>query len=119
MLCGIDFLFAVSFVLTTPALTQTAQNEHPLTLRAIMQELGAEHLRLTDALLRDDFAAMEQSAKAVKGHPLPDRIATAIRSKLGKRFGSFERADEQSHQAAADLSRRAAAQARRDAAPES
>jgi hypothetical protein len=109
MLCGIGFLFAASFILTTPAFTQTAQNEHTLTLRGIMQELGAEYLRLTDALLRDDFAAIEQSAKAIQGHPLPNEIVTAIKAKLGKSFRNFEQADEQSHRAAADLSQRAAA----------
>jgi cytochrome c556 len=109
ILCCIGVLLAASFMPTTPALAETAQKEGRLTLRAIMQELGAAYLRLTDALLRGEFAAVEESAKAIQGHPLPDEVVTAIKAKLGKSFGRFERADQQSHQAAADLSRRAVA----------
>ena len=80
-----------------------------MTLRAIMQELGTEYLRLTNALLTDDFNGLEESAKAIQGHPLPNEIVVAIKNKLGKNFHAFERADEQSHQQAAELAKRAAA----------
>ena len=42
---------------TSPSLAQAqaTKEDHKLTLRAIMQELGAEYLRLTTALLVDDF----------------------------------------------------------------
>jgi cytochrome c556 len=102
-------LFGIVLVLATPAAAQQPNQEHRLSLRSIMQELGAEYLRLADALLRDDFEALQQSAKAIQGHPLPDEAVKSIKSKLGKSFRSFERADEQSHQAATDLSKRAAA----------
>jgi Cytochrome C''. len=96
---------------TSPSLAQAPATtvEHKLTLRAIMQELGAEYLRLTTALLVDDFKGLEESAKAIQTHPLPDEIVVAIKNKLGRNFRSFERADEQSHQRAADLVKRAAA----------
>lgn len=86
-----------------------AQEENKLTLRAIMQELGAEHLRLTNALLMEDFKIAEETAKAIEGHPLPSGIVVDIKSKLGRSFLAFERVDEQSHQAAADLTKRAVA----------
>ncbi len=98
---------ALTSFLTNPALTQHAN--HDVTLRAIMQELGAEYLRLTNALLMEDFKDLEASAKAIGGHPLPNEIAAAIKSKLGRSFSAFETIDNQSHQAAADLARRAAA----------
>lgn len=85
------------------------KEEHKLTLRAIMSELGTEYLRLTNALLIDDFKGLEESAKAIEGHPLPDEIVAAIKNRLGKSFHGFERIDEQSHQAAANLAARAAA----------
>ena len=85
------------------------KSEHKLTLRAIMAELGAEYLRATNALMIDDFKELEESARAIQGHPLPDEVVAAIKSKLGKSFRAFERVDEQSHQAAGDLARHAAA----------
>jgi hypothetical protein len=88
---------------------QGQQGEPKLTLRAIMQELGVEYLRLANALLIDDFKGLEDSAKAIQGHPLPKEIVASIKSKLGRNFGGFERVDEQSHQAAAELAKRAAA----------
>jgi cytochrome c556 len=99
-------VFAISLI---AAHAQAQKEEHKLTLRAIMQELGAEHLRLTNALLIDDLKTVEESAKAIQGHPLPTEIVAAIRSKLGRDFRAFERIDEQSHQAAANLAKRAAA----------
>jgi hypothetical protein len=96
---------------TSPASAQAPapKEEHQLTLRAIMQELGVEYLRLTNALLIDDFKGLEDSAKAIQSHPLPNEIVAAIKNKLGRNFRAFERADEQSHRQAAELVKRAAA----------
>ena len=104
-------MLGVAVLSTTPTLAQTQapKQEHKLTLRVIMQELGTEYLRLTNALLVDDFKGLEESAKAIQTHPLPDEIVVAIKKKLGRNFRAFERADEQSHQRAADLVKRAAA----------
>ena len=95
---------------TSPSSAQApaTTEEHKLTLRAIMQELGVEYLRLTTALLVGNFEGLKESAKAIQTHPLPDEIVVAIKNKLGRNFRSFERADEQSHQRAADLVKRAA-----------
>ena len=104
-------LLGVAILSANPSLAQAqaTKAEHKLTLRAIMQELGAEYLRLTNALLIDDFKGLEESAKAIQTHPLPDEIVVAIKKRLGRNFRAFERADEQSHQRAADLVKRAAA----------
>ena len=104
-------VLGVAVLSTTPTLAQAhaPKQEHKLTLRVIMQELGTEYLRLTNALLVDDFKGLEESAKAIQTHPLPDEIVVAIKKKLGRNFRAFERADEQSHQRAADLVKRAAA----------
>src|SRR5665811_1562457 len=104
-------VLGVAVLSTTPTLAQAQapKEEHRLTLRVIMQELGAEYLRLTNALLVDDFKGLKESANAIQTHPLPDEIVVAIKKRLGGNFRSFERADEQSHQRAADLVKRAAA----------
>ncbi|WP_296712388.1 cytochrome c [Rhodoblastus sp.] len=107
-----SLLLAAGLVSASSASAQTQKEEHEeqkVTLRAIMSHLGAEYLRLTNALLIDDFKALQESAKAIEGHPLPDEIIAAIKDKLGKSFHGFERVDEESHRAAADLARRAAA----------
>jgi cytochrome c' len=106
---AVFFVTAVSLIALTQVHAQAQKEEHKLTLRAIMQELGAEHLRLTNALLIDDLKSVEDSARAIQGHPLPAEIVAAIKSKLGRDFRAFERIDEQSHQAAASLAKRAAA----------
>jgi cytochrome c' len=113
-LATIGVLAAVVFGLmhfpTSSAFAQAQpKEEHKLTHRAITQELGTEYLRLTNALLTDDFNGLEESAQAIQGHPLPNEIVVVIKNKLGKNFHAFERADEQSHKQAAELAKRAAA----------
>lgn len=104
-------LLGLVLLSTGPAATQgqPAKDAHKITLRAIMQELGTEYLRLTNGLLIDDFKSLEESAKAIEGHPLPHEVVAAIKNKLGRNFRAFERVDEQSHNAAAELAKRAAA----------
>ena len=102
-------LFGVFLTFRSPDFAQGQQSEPKMTLRAIMQGLGVEYLRLTNALLIDDFKGLEDAAKAIQGHPLPDEVVASIKSKLGRNFRAFERVDEQSHQASADLAKRAAA----------
>ncbi len=102
-------LFGAVLVSSNVAFGQAQKEEPKLTLRAIMSELGAEYLRLTNALLLDDFNGLEKSAKAIQEHPLPEGVAGAIKNKLGKNFPKFERVDEQAHRAAGDLVKRAVA----------
>ena len=108
---------ASTWSLATSAQAQSSKDEHKLTLRAIMQELGAEYLRLANAIVMDDFAGIEQSARAIQSHPLPDAIVLAIKNRLGGKFAAFEHADEASHQSAADLIKSAAAKEIQSAAP--
>jgi cytochrome c556 len=106
---GRAFLFGILLMFAGLGSVQAQQSESKITLRAIMQELGVEYLRLTNALLIDNFKDLEESAKAIQRHPLPAEIAAAIKSKLGKNFRAFERIDEQSHRAAGRLATRAMA----------
>jgi cytochrome c556 len=108
---GCRALFGAAVLLTALLAThaQAQREEHKLTLRAIMQELGAEHLRLISALVIDDLKSVEEFAKTIQGHPLPTEIVAAIKNKLGRDFRAFERIDEQSHQAATSVANRAAA----------
>jgi cytochrome c556 len=103
-------LFGVILLSTDFALAQVPKkDEHKITLRAIMQELQAEALRLINALLIEDLGTLQASAKAIQGHPMPPEIVAAIKNKLGGKFHGFEVIDEQSHKAAGDLSKQAAA----------
>jgi hypothetical protein len=81
-------LFGAAVLLTALLAThaQAQREEHKLTLRAIMQELGAEHLRLTSALLIDDLKSVEESAKIIQGHPLPTEIVAAIKRSSAEIF---------------------------------
>ena len=67
-------LLGAILLLTAPALAQGPRDEHKVTLRAIMQELQTEFRQMTNALLVEDFAALQQSAKAIRGHPMPSEI---------------------------------------------
>ncbi len=96
-------------VFPSPGFGQAQKVEPKMTLRSVMQDLGIEFLRLTNALLIEDFNGVEASAKAIEGHPLPAEIVAGVKGKLGDGFHAFEAVDEQSHQAAAELANRAAA----------
>jgi cytochrome c556 len=102
-------LIAAAVLTANPAAAQEQKQAHKLTLRAVMQELQVEFLNMTNALFIDDFRGLEQSAKAIQGHPMPDDIVTAVKNKLGRNFRGFETFDVQSHTAAGDLAKRAAA----------
>jgi cytochrome c556 len=73
-----------------------------------MQELHAECLRAGSALMSDDFASLQEAANAISGHPMPDEVVAAIKSKLGRDLRAFEALDDASHKAARNLSARAA-----------
>ena len=67
----VRFGAAVLLITLSAAHAQAQKEEHKLTLRAIMQELGAEHLRLTNALLIDDLKSVEGSARVSKAIHFP------------------------------------------------
>ncbi len=102
-------LLGGSVMLAGVGAVQAQKSAHKVTLRTVMQELGTEFQRLSNAILIEDFGGLEKSATAIQSHPLPDEIVAAVKSKLGRNFGGFERVDEQSHRAATDLAKRAAA----------
>lgn len=102
-------LFAAALISILASVAEAQQNEHRVTLREIMSELGTEYLRATNALMTDDFKELEESSRAIQGHPLPVEIVTAIKSKLGNNFRLFEQVDEQSHHFAGDLAEHALA----------
>ncbi|TAM62295.1 hypothetical protein EPN52_00845 [bacterium] len=100
-------VFAAATWLGGPA--EARPSPPPTTLRGVMVELQDVYLRLAQALFYDDYASMERLAKEVEAHPMPPGLVVAIKARLGSRFPGFERADEETHAAAAELARRAAA----------
>lgn len=90
---------------TIMALAQSAApaDKERVTLRAIMAELGNEYLRITDAILRDDYDQTAESASAIAHHPMPDTVVGAVKKALGSEFAHFDEIDEASHGAALAL----------------
>lgn len=76
-----------------------------MSLRTVMMELHGDYLRLSSALLYGDVAGARQAARAIERHPMPPGLVAAIRSRLGARFEDFEKADLQTHAAAARIER--------------
>ncbi len=90
-----------------PAAAET-KHAHPDSLHEIMEELHGEFLRLTDALLLEDFVGMKRSADAIKAHPMPQAVLDDVKKKLGRGYDGFVKRDEVVHKAAAQLAERAA-----------
>src|SRR3954452_22063046 len=76
---SLALLLGICGISSEPACAQGQQSRPEMTLRTIMQELGTEFLRLTNSLLIDDFNGVEDAAKVIQGHPLPDEIVAAIK----------------------------------------
>ena len=105
---------ALSLLLLAPVVAADEPPAAPLSLRAIMQELGANMLRVTDAISREDWAAIEKIALHIAHHPHPaPSEMKQIFSYLGKDVATFKSFDQQSHEAAQQL---AAAAAKKDGA---
>lgn len=85
----------------SPAWANGLMEAAPLELRLIMQELGRNMQRITDAISREDWAQVAQLAPKVATHPEPPldekmRILTY----LGDNAIAFRSFDEQVHEAA-------------------
>lgn len=79
----------------------TAADEPPPDLLAIMQKLNADTLRLTNALLVEDWDVAASSADAIAEHPMaPLKERMKILSHLGTLAGQFRAHDETVHHAA-------------------
>jgi cytochrome c556 len=74
------------------------------SFRSIMQELGRHMCVLSDAILRDDYRAIGDAARAIAEHPGPsDRELGRILQRLGPDAHQFEQADEEVHRTALAL----------------
>ncbi len=88
---------AVAGVLAAPAAAE--QPARP-DLKAIMGELGAVHVKLSDALMRGDAEAVARAAEAIAHHPLPKPLIGEIKAALGDDFARFRAYDRATHVAA-------------------
>lgn len=102
-------VFAKAFIATMLSLTlvaplYAADEAAAPSLRAIMEELGANMLRVTDAISREDWAAVEKVAPHIAHHPHPaPSEMKQIFSYLGKDVAKFKGYDQQAHEAAQQL----------------
>lgn len=90
--------------ISPPSLAAGDSGVEPLELRLIMQALGKEMQLVTDAISREDWVLVADSAPRIADHPQPPfgeklRILTFIGSDAS-RFKGF---DKQTHQAAKGL----------------
>ncbi len=72
--------------------------EAALALRGIMRDMGRELTALTDALLREDYYAVERSASRLAAHaqpPAEERVR--IIAWLGVEAGRFKGFDDEAH----------------------
>ncbi len=79
-------------------------SDEPLALRLVMQELGNEMQVVTDAISREDWGRVADSAPRIADHPKPPfgeklRILTFVGSDVSR----FKALDKQTHQAAKEL----------------
>ena len=87
-----------------PAAGHAAAGESGRALLPIMQQLGADMMALTHALMMDDYATVTQRSEAVAQHaPISAGELERIRGLLGADMGAFETLDESVHEASVRL----------------
>lgn len=76
----------------------------PLQLRAVMQELGSNMQRVTDAISREEWARVAEVAPRIANHPEPPpEEKVRIITFLGAEAGRFRGFDQQTHVAADEM----------------
>jgi cytochrome c556 len=74
------------------------------TFQSVMQELGRDLHRISDAILQEDYPAIAAAAEAIAEHPHP---SAAERRRVGAQLGPdmprFQQAGEAVHQTAHEL----------------
>lgn len=85
----------------SPAWANGLMEAAPLELRHIMQELGRNMQRITDAISREDWVRVAELAPKVATHPEPP-LAEKMRilAYLGDKAITFRSFDEEVHEAA-------------------
>ena len=80
--------------------------ESNMTMKEVMQGLNAELKNLTDAIILEDYTAIEQSARGIAHHPPPSEAELKrIFSILGEDSEAFKACDQAVHDLAAKLAR--------------
>lgn len=80
--------------------------ESNMTMKEVMQGLNVELKNLTDAIILEDYTAIEQSARGIAHHPPPGNTELErIFSILGEDSEAFKACDQAVHDLAAKLAR--------------
>lgn len=75
--------------------------EEPLVLRQIMIALGKDMQTVTDAISREDWVRVAETASIIADHPQPPFTEKVrILAFVGSDAGRFKQFDKQTHQAA-------------------
>ncbi len=90
-------------------LCSVAQGDEPLTLRAVMQDMGRHMQSISDGISREEWAQVEKSANSIAAHPQPSAPEKVrIMNFLGADMGKFKAHDNATHKAAQAISDAAA-----------
>jgi cytochrome c556 len=87
---------------------QSASDEKPMALRAVMEKLGQDMQKVTLAIAKEDWPTITQLAAQIANHaePPPTEKVQIIQW-LGTEAPRFRGFDGQSHQAATDMAKAA------------
>lgn len=90
-------------------LCSVAQADEPLTLRAVMQDMGRHMQSISDGISHEAWGQVEKSANSIAAHPqpsAPEKIR--IMNLLGADMGKFKAHDNATHKAAQAIAQAAA-----------
>lgn len=88
----------------------------PLALRKIMSELGRNMQLIAGGLAREDYAGVENAARAIADHPQPPLLEkTRIIGFVGTNMGKYKAYDGKTHDAAVALAAAAKSKAGQEA----
>ncbi len=98
-------------VFSTAILSFQAVASEPLSLKAIMGDMGKEMERITASISTENWARVEKSAALIADHPKPPMSERKqIKNILGTEMGQFKGVDMKTHAAARELTKAASAQ---------
>lgn len=88
---------AIALLIATLTATTAASNE-AVTLKAIMQDLRNDLVKVSDGLLTDNFELMAQGARGIAEHPrIPADQVKLVAAELREEMPAFKQLDMQVH----------------------
>lgn len=81
--------------------SSVASGAEPLSLRAVMKDMGRHMQSISDGISREDWAQVEKSANFIAAHPQPPAAEKVrIMNFLGNGMSKFKAHDDTTHRSA-------------------